>query len=170
MNTSPGLINFLAADPYAMTTAEFENYKHLYSSLNHAELPTCTFFFLSPEPVVSDLFLAIAQLFAASQLPTDDLGAIWTIANMRQTGVFDLTEFCVASHLIALRVNGTAPIPPSLPPSLLNSVRVRFPPNLARFLILCFRLVCLLLLVELQLLLRFLLLFKSLQLLKELQI
>ncbi|CDW56867.1 EF-hand 4 domain containing protein [Trichuris trichiura] len=68
----------------------------------------------------------VFEFFLKSQLPRDELGKVWKLADVNEDGYLNLDEFCVAMHLIVRRVKGHFPIPSSLPASM---VPARTPPR-----------------------------------------
>lgn len=56
----------------------------------------------------------VKELFGRSNLPREDLAAIWHLCDPTTTGCLDRAEFYVAVHLIAL-VKGGIPVPTKLP-------------------------------------------------------
>uniref|UniRef100_A0A5S6R3A5 EF-hand domain-containing protein n=1 Tax=Trichuris muris TaxID=70415 RepID=A0A5S6R3A5_TRIMR len=68
----------------------------------------------------------VFEFFLKSQLPRDELGKVWKLADVNEDGYLNFDEFCVAMHLIVRRVKGHFPIPGSLPASM---VPVKTPPR-----------------------------------------
>ncbi|WFD22700.1 hypothetical protein MEQU1_001375 [Malassezia equina] len=59
------------------------------------------------------------DVFLKSKLPIAKLGEIWNLADTKQRGVLDLTDFIIGMHYIQGTMNGTIPTLPSvLPPGL----------------------------------------------------
>ncbi|KAJ9451603.1 putative calcium-binding protein [Diplonema papillatum] len=69
------------------------------------------------------------DLFMQSQLGTEDLRRIWTLADVNRDGFLDEAEFCIAMHLILYRKKNTMePLPATLPPHLLPGAAQSTPP------------------------------------------
>ena len=59
------------------------------------------------------------DVFLKSKLPYAKLGAIWNLADTKQRGALDLTDFIIGMHFIQGTMNGTiASLPATLPPGL----------------------------------------------------
>ncbi|WFD25885.1 hypothetical protein MNAN1_000853 [Malassezia nana] len=62
------------------------------------------------------------DVFLKSKLPFAKLGEIWNLADTKQRGVLDLTDFIIGMHYIQGTMNGTIPtLPRVLPPGLYES-------------------------------------------------
>ncbi|CAD6226832.1 GSCOCG00005935001-RA-CDS [Cotesia congregata] len=61
-----------------------------------------------------------------SQLPPSILGKIWALSDTDGDGKMDINEFSIACKLIHLKLRGME-VPPSLPPSLIQSLKVPLP-------------------------------------------
>ncbi|KAI8393623.1 uncharacterized protein BYT42DRAFT_13414 [Radiomyces spectabilis] len=62
------------------------------------------------------------SIFLKSKLPTDTLGQIWNLADVRRSGALNQTEFVIAMHYIAKLMDGTLSVlPTQLPPSVYAS-------------------------------------------------
>ncbi|RCI03792.1 hypothetical protein CU098_008867 [Rhizopus stolonifer] len=63
------------------------------------------------------------NVFLKSKLPMDILSQIWYLADVRQSGTLNQTEFIIAMHYIAKLMDGTlTSLPDKLPPSVFQSV------------------------------------------------
>lgn len=59
------------------------------------------------------------DVFLKSKLPYAKLGAIWNLADTKQRGALDLTDFIIGMHYIQGTMNGTiSTLPSTLPPGL----------------------------------------------------
>ncbi|EMD31714.1 hypothetical protein CERSUDRAFT_100179 [Gelatoporia subvermispora B] len=59
------------------------------------------------------------DVFVKSKLPVDKLSQIWSLADTKNRGALDATDFAIAMHLIQASMSGQIPnIPSTLPPSL----------------------------------------------------
>ncbi|KAI9251014.1 hypothetical protein BDA99DRAFT_522405 [Phascolomyces articulosus] len=59
------------------------------------------------------------NIFMKSKLPNETLGQIWNLADVRQAGNLNQTEFAIAMHYIAKLMDGTlSTLPTQLPPSV----------------------------------------------------
>ncbi|KAL2359693.1 hypothetical protein RJZ56_007452 [Blastomyces dermatitidis] len=66
------------------------------------------------------------QIFERARLPNEILGRIWNLADTKQRGALDATEFIIAMHLLSAYRNGTMRIlPQSLPPGLYDAAARR---------------------------------------------
>jgi Ca2+-binding EF-hand superfamily protein len=63
--------------------------------------------------------------FIRSRLPPETLQRIWTLADTRQSGTLNQTEFIIAMHYIERCMKGLGPLPPSLPPAVYASATGR---------------------------------------------
>ncbi|KAI8141926.1 hypothetical protein BJV82DRAFT_670019 [Fennellomyces sp. T-0311] len=72
------------------------------------------------QPVDGVLDAANAKnIFMKSKLPTETLGQIWNLADVRQAGNLNQAEFAIAMHYIAKLMDGTLiTLPTQLPPSV----------------------------------------------------
>ncbi|KAG2235262.1 hypothetical protein INT48_004729, partial [Thamnidium elegans] len=62
------------------------------------------------------------NVFLKSKLPMDTLGQIWNLADVRQSGSLNQTEFIIAMHYIAKLMDGTlSSLPDKLPPAVFQS-------------------------------------------------
>ncbi|KAI9244241.1 hypothetical protein BY458DRAFT_447881 [Sporodiniella umbellata] len=62
------------------------------------------------------------NVFLKSKLPTDTLGQIWALADVRQSGTLSQTEFVIAMHYIAKLMDGTLKsLPDKLPSAVFQS-------------------------------------------------
>ncbi|KAI8990944.1 hypothetical protein BDF20DRAFT_841795 [Mycotypha africana] len=62
------------------------------------------------------------SIFIKSKLPTDVLGQIWNLADVRQSGTLNQTEFVIAMHYIAKLMDGTiSTLPDNLSPAIYQS-------------------------------------------------
>ncbi|ODH45760.1 hypothetical protein GX48_08160 [Paracoccidioides brasiliensis] len=62
------------------------------------------------------------QIFERARLPNEVLGKIWNLADTKQRGALDATEFIIAMHLLSAYRNGTMRIlPQSLPPGFYDA-------------------------------------------------
>ncbi|KAI8089889.1 uncharacterized protein BX664DRAFT_297916 [Halteromyces radiatus] len=62
------------------------------------------------------------SVFLKSKLPTETLGKIWALADVRQAGTLTQSEFAIAMHYIAKLMDGTlTTLPTQLPPSVYSS-------------------------------------------------
>ncbi|KAI9261325.1 hypothetical protein EDC94DRAFT_609861 [Helicostylum pulchrum] len=62
------------------------------------------------------------SVFLKSKLPMDTLGQIWYLADVRQSGSLNQTEFIIAMHYIAKLMDGTlSSLPDKLPPAVFQS-------------------------------------------------
>ncbi|CAF1464097.1 unnamed protein product [Adineta steineri] len=62
------------------------------------------------------------EFFVKSNLPGDILRKIWDLADVTSDGRLDKREFAIACCLISSQVQKTAPLPPTLPSSLLSDL------------------------------------------------
>ncbi|CAF1354419.1 unnamed protein product [Adineta steineri] len=62
------------------------------------------------------------EFFVKSSLPGDILRKIWDLADLTSDGRLDKREFAIACCLISSQVQKTAPLPPTLPSSLLSDL------------------------------------------------
>ncbi|KAI7871129.1 hypothetical protein BDF14DRAFT_1188981 [Spinellus fusiger] len=76
--------------------------------------------FCAQDPKRTTMDAEIAKnILMKSKLPTDTLGQIWQLANGRQTGNLNTTEFVIAMHYVAKLMNGTLKaLPAQLPPHI----------------------------------------------------
>ncbi|KKZ63203.1 hypothetical protein EMCG_02408 [[Emmonsia] crescens] len=66
------------------------------------------------------------QIFERARLPNEVLGRIWNLADTKQRGALDATEFIIAMHLLSAYRNGTMRIlPQTLPPGLYEAAARR---------------------------------------------
>ncbi|WEW56342.1 hypothetical protein PRK78_001785 [Emydomyces testavorans] len=66
------------------------------------------------------------QIFERARLPNEVLGRIWNLADTKQRGALDATEFIVAMHLLTATKMGTMrTVPQSLPPGLYDAAARR---------------------------------------------
>ncbi|RAH50854.1 EF hand domain protein [Aspergillus brunneoviolaceus CBS 621.78] len=66
------------------------------------------------------------QIFERARLPNEILGRIWNLADVRQQGVLDATEFVIAMHLLTSYKSGAMRgIPQTLPPGLYDAASRR---------------------------------------------
>ncbi|RDW70772.1 EF hand domain protein [Aspergillus mulundensis] len=66
------------------------------------------------------------QIFERARLPNEILGRIWTLADTKQRGVLDATEFIIAMHLLSSYKSGVMRgIPQALPPGLYEAAARR---------------------------------------------
>ncbi|KAL1958355.1 hypothetical protein VTO42DRAFT_4672 [Malbranchea cinnamomea] len=66
------------------------------------------------------------QIFERARLPNEVLGRIWNLADTKQRGALDATEFIIAMHLLTAYKMGTMRgIPQSLPPGLYEAAAKR---------------------------------------------
>ncbi|OJD15661.1 hypothetical protein AJ78_04079 [Emergomyces pasteurianus Ep9510] len=66
------------------------------------------------------------QIFERARLPNEVLGRIWNLADTKQRGALDATEFIIAMHLLSAYRNGTMRIlPQALPPGLYDAAARR---------------------------------------------
>ncbi|KAL1867209.1 hypothetical protein Plec18167_008750 [Paecilomyces lecythidis] len=69
---------------------------------------------------------AAKQIFERARLPNEVLGRIWNLADTRQRGALDATEFIVAMHLLTSYKTGVMRgIPSTLPPGLFEAAARR---------------------------------------------
>ncbi|KAJ9258658.1 hypothetical protein DTO207G8_1361 [Paecilomyces variotii] len=69
---------------------------------------------------------AAKQIFERARLPNEVLGRIWNLADTRQRGALDATEFIVAMHLLtSYKTGAMRAIPPTLPPALFEAAARR---------------------------------------------
>ncbi|KAI2007173.1 Homocysteine/cysteine synthase [Ophidiomyces ophidiicola] len=62
------------------------------------------------------------QIFERARLPNEVLGRIWNLADTKQRGALDATEFIVAMHLLTASKTGTLRnLPQTLPPGLFDA-------------------------------------------------
>ncbi|KAI8871213.1 hypothetical protein GQ42DRAFT_162163, partial [Ramicandelaber brevisporus] len=61
------------------------------------------------------------EVLVMSGLPAQELGAIWSLADLTKSGTLSLVEFVLAMHLANSRRNGAA-IPPSLQPNIMQEL------------------------------------------------
>lgn len=98
----------LSNDPYAMNPQDRVKYEEHFK-----QLAGSTPFVNGP---------AARQFFINSGLDQMTLKQIWQISDLDNDGNLDISEFCVAMHLIRLKVKTPAlPIPATLPPSLASA-------------------------------------------------
>ncbi|KAI6190530.1 hypothetical protein M3Y97_00128000 [Aphelenchoides bicaudatus] len=57
----------------------------------------------------------VVEFFRKSQLDTQTLSRIWSLADINEDGFLNHSEFLLAMHLIVLNVKGNVPIPSQLP-------------------------------------------------------
>ncbi|PWY86873.1 UBA/TS-N domain protein [Aspergillus heteromorphus CBS 117.55] len=68
------------------------------------------------------------QIFERARLPNEVLGRIWNLADTRQQGALDATEFVIAMHLLTSYKSGVMRgIPQTLPPGLYDAAARRGP-------------------------------------------
>ncbi|PYH99967.1 UBA/TS-N domain protein [Aspergillus ellipticus CBS 707.79] len=68
------------------------------------------------------------QIFERARLPNEILGRIWNLADTRQQGALDATEFVIAMHLLTSYKSGAMRgIPQTLPPGLYDAAARRGP-------------------------------------------
>ncbi|KAF4154300.1 hypothetical protein CNMCM6936_006203 [Aspergillus lentulus] len=78
----------------------------------------------SPPPV-GDI---AKQIFERARLPNEILGRIWNLADTKQRGALDATEFIIAMHLLTSYKSGAMRgIPQTLPPGLYEAAARRGP-------------------------------------------
>ncbi|OAX79325.1 hypothetical protein ACJ72_06356 [Emergomyces africanus] len=66
------------------------------------------------------------QIFERARLPNEVLGRIWNLADTKQRGALDATEFIIAMHLLSAYRNGTMRVlPQALPPGLYDAAARR---------------------------------------------
>ncbi|KAL1968729.1 hypothetical protein VTN77DRAFT_1555 [Rasamsonia byssochlamydoides] len=66
------------------------------------------------------------QIFERARLPNEILGRIWNLADTKQRGQLDLTEFIIAMHLLtSYKTGAMRGIPQSLPPGLYEAASRR---------------------------------------------
>ncbi|GLB15193.1 hypothetical protein AtubIFM61612_005006 [Aspergillus tubingensis] len=66
------------------------------------------------------------QIFERARLPNEILGRIWNLADRRQQGALDATEFVIAMHLLTSYKSGAMRgIPQTLPPALYDAAARR---------------------------------------------
>ncbi|PYH49964.1 EF hand domain protein [Aspergillus saccharolyticus JOP 1030-1] len=66
------------------------------------------------------------QIFERARLPNEILGRIWNLADVRQQGALDATEFVIAMHLLTSYKSGAMRgIPQTLPPGLYDAASRR---------------------------------------------
>ncbi|EEP79238.1 conserved hypothetical protein [Uncinocarpus reesii 1704] len=66
------------------------------------------------------------QIFERARLPNEILGRIWNLADTKQRGALDITEFTIAMHLLtAFKMGTMRAVPPSLPPGLYDAASRR---------------------------------------------
>ena len=66
------------------------------------------------------------QIFERAQLPNETLGRIWNLADTKQRGALDSTEFVIAMHLLTSFKSGVLRgIPQTLPPGLYDAASRR---------------------------------------------
>ncbi|PGH18830.1 hypothetical protein AJ79_00243 [Helicocarpus griseus UAMH5409] len=66
------------------------------------------------------------QIFERARLPNEVLGRIWNLADTRQRGALDATEFIIAMHLLSSYRNGSMRgLPQVLPPGLYDAAARR---------------------------------------------
>ncbi|KAL4952218.1 hypothetical protein BDW69DRAFT_168202 [Aspergillus filifer] len=66
------------------------------------------------------------QIFERARLPNEILGRIWNLADTKQRGVLDATEFIIAMHLLTSYKSGAMRgIPQALPPGLFEAAARR---------------------------------------------
>ncbi|KAF9886649.1 hypothetical protein FE257_011289 [Aspergillus nanangensis] len=71
---------------------------------------------------------AAKQIFERARLPNEILGRIWNLADTKQRGVLDATEFIIAMHLLtSYRLGSMRGIPQTLPPGLYDAAARRGP-------------------------------------------
>nr|KMM67329.1 EF hand domain-containing protein [Coccidioides posadasii RMSCC 3488] len=62
------------------------------------------------------------QIFERARLPNEILGRIWNLADTKQRGALDITEFIIAMHLLtAFKMGTMRTVPQSLPPGLYDA-------------------------------------------------
>ncbi|KAG0231124.1 hypothetical protein BGW41_002318 [Actinomortierella wolfii] len=62
------------------------------------------------------------EVFLKSNLPVEKLGQIWNLADTKQRGSLDLTDFTIAMYYIQHSLNGSIPtLPATLPPQVLKA-------------------------------------------------
>lgn len=62
------------------------------------------------------------QIFERARLPNETLGRIWNLADTKQRGALDATEFIIAMHLLtSFRSGAMRGIPQTLPPGLYDA-------------------------------------------------
>ncbi|KKK26518.1 hypothetical protein ARAM_005814 [Aspergillus rambellii] len=75
---------------------------------------------------------AAKQIFERARLPNEILGRIWNLADTKQRGSLDATEFTIAMHLLTSYKSGSMRgIPQTLPPGLYEAAARRGPPSRA---------------------------------------
>ncbi|KAL4890536.1 hypothetical protein BDV59DRAFT_184151 [Aspergillus ambiguus] len=68
------------------------------------------------------------QIFERARLPNEILGRIWNLADTKQRGALDATEFVIAMHLLtSYRTGAMRGIPQTLPPGLYDAAARRGP-------------------------------------------
>lgn len=68
------------------------------------------------------------QIFERARLPNEVLGRIWNLADTKQRGQLDLTEFIIAMHLLtSYKTGAMRGIPQALPPGLYEAASRRGP-------------------------------------------
>ncbi|GES58684.1 UBA/TS-N domain protein [Aspergillus terreus] len=69
---------------------------------------------------------AAKQIFERARLPNEILGRIWNLADTKQRGALDATEFIIAMHLLtSYRLGSMRGIPQTLPPGLYDAAARR---------------------------------------------
>lgn len=66
--------------------------------------------------------VAAREIFSKSGLDNDELIQVWNLADVDKDGALDEREFTIAMHLVDTRRLKQIPLPPALPPQLLNSL------------------------------------------------
>lgn len=64
----------------------------------------------------------VKKFFENSKLDREELSQMWRLVDLNQDGYLNLDEFCIAMHLIVLRVKGDIRLPQTLPANLRPAV------------------------------------------------
>ncbi|CAO3627332.1 unnamed protein product [Cunninghamella blakesleeana] len=93
------------------------------SNITQTEREKYQSIFRAHQPVNDTLDASTAKnIFLKSKLSNDVLGQIWALADVRQSGALNQTEFTIAMHYIAKLMDGTLnTLPNQLPPSVYAS-------------------------------------------------
>ncbi|KAF9792085.1 hypothetical protein BJ322DRAFT_10672 [Thelephora terrestris] len=68
-----------------------------------------------------------SEVFVKSKLPVDKLSQIWNLADTKNRGSLDATDFCIAMYLIQATMSGQLSfVPTSLPPGLYDQASGKF--------------------------------------------
>lgn len=87
--------------------------------LDYAFIPSLVF-------TVDSIGETAKQIFERARLPNEILGRIWNLADTKQRGVLDATEFIIAMHLLTSFKSGLMRgIPQALPPGLYDAAARR---------------------------------------------